>query len=296
MSEPFRASIDLHTHTCYSDGRAAPAELLAQAAALGIHTLAITDHDNARAVRVARPLAAALGLELIPALELTCRWDASGAPPWESDIDVLGYFVDVDSQPFLRLEQHALADLRTRTQARCDLLSRAGYPVTMADVLAQNPRYPGSLSMADALVTLGLAATFRESMRLIDLHRDQVPVCSLTIDRAIAAIRALGGVAVLAHPSLVRWRGGWLDERAVGQLVEMGLAGLEIYHYRMNTSARAHFLRLKRQYGLLASGGSDEHGWPEGFPRLGAQPVTAHMLEAIALRANHRSPSGAPPR
>ncbi len=293
---PDLSAIDLHTHTYYSDGRASPAELVGYAARLGIHTLAITDHDNARGAREVREIAANLGVTLVPAVELTCRWDASGAPPCDSDIDLLGYYVDIDSPAFLQLEQAALADMRRRIEARCKLLAGAGCPVSLADVLAQNPRYIGAMPLVDALVARGCARNFREGLRLLDSHRDGVPVCSLTIDRAIEALRALGGVAVLAHPSLVRWRGGLLDAKAVGRLVEMGLDGLEIYHHRLDAAAREHFLGLARRYDLLVTGGSDEHGWPAGLDRLGSQAVTRSMLAALAARAVQRGEAKSPKR
>lgn len=286
MERPEAAPIDLHCHSYYSDGRASPAELLQAALALGVRTLALTDHDNARGVREGRELAAALGIELIPAVELTCRWDATGAPPFDSDIDVLGYFVDVDSPIFLELEQSVTADMRRRIQARCDLLARSGCAVSLEDVDAANPRYTGALPLVDALVTRGCARDFREGLRLLDLHRDDVPVSRLSIDRAIAAIRQCGGVAVLAHPTLVRWRGGLLDARAVSQLVDMGLGGIEIYHHRLDAAARAHFLAIARQFDLAISGGSDEHGWPTGFPRLGNQPITRSMVNALRARSH----------
>ena len=287
-SSPFRSEIDLHTHTHYSDGRSSPAELLEQAAVRGLRVLAITDHDNARAAREVAPLAQRLGIELIPAVELTCSWDASGAPPYDSDIDLLGYYLDIHSPIFLETERAGLTDMQARIAQRCGLLSRAGCAVTLADVLAQNPRYAGYMPLVDALVALGCAPTFRDGLRLLDAQRDAFTVCALTIDRAIAAIRAAGGVAVLAHPCLVRWRGGRLDAKALGLLVEMGMQGLEIYHHRMDAAARAHFLGLARMYDLLTTGGSDEHGWPQGFPHLGSQPITRQMLSALAERANSR--------
>ena len=94
--------IDLHTHTHYSDGRASPQELLQHAASIGIHTLAITDHDNANGYRAGLALAHSLGIDLIPALELTCRWDAARMPPGRSDIDLLGYFIDPENGSFRR--------------------------------------------------------------------------------------------------------------------------------------------------------------------------------------------------
>ncbi|MGO8946327.1 MAG: PHP domain-containing protein [Ktedonobacterales bacterium] len=83
---PTHTTCDLHLHTWYSDGRASPADVLAQAHALGLMTIALTDHDNARGAREAAPLAARLGIELVPAIELTCRWDAAETAGWRGEL------------------------------------------------------------------------------------------------------------------------------------------------------------------------------------------------------------------
>ncbi|MGB4255488.1 MAG: PHP domain-containing protein, partial [Rectinema sp.] len=45
---------DLHTHSTASDGELAPAALVEKARALGLSTLALTDHDNTLGVSEAR--------------------------------------------------------------------------------------------------------------------------------------------------------------------------------------------------------------------------------------------------
>ena len=98
----------------------------------------------------------------------------------------------------------------------------------------------------------------------------------------IATLHAAGGVAVLAHPSAITDGGrGWIGAEHVAHLVEAGLDGLEIYHHRLNDPARQHFLALAHRFGLLVSGGSDEHGWRKPFERFGQEAVTAEMVEAL---------------
>ena len=43
--------IDMHTHTCYSDGELKPHELISLALEKGISTLAITDHDTIEGIK-----------------------------------------------------------------------------------------------------------------------------------------------------------------------------------------------------------------------------------------------------
>ncbi len=277
---------ELHMHSYYSDGTYSPEYMLTEAAKRGLAVVAITDHDNARGAREAVPIAAELGIELIPAIEFTGRWDGCYRPGWGGDVDILGYFVDLDHPGFCAAEQQALDDIHARMADCCASLTAAGYPVTMQDVWAQNPRYGGSRHVRLALQAKGYAATYEESLTLFTASWQQVRLSSYTIDVLIAAIRAAGGVAVLAHPNAVDCGAGWLSAEQVGELVEMGLDGIEIYHRNMSQEARAYFLPVAQQYHLLISGGSDEHGWSPDLPLMGQQPVTREMVEA--LRARHQ--------
>lgn len=71
--------IDLHTHSIFSDGELIPTELARRAAAAGYRGIAITDHGDysnfdliiPRIARIADDLSAALGLTVLPGIELT---------------------------------------------------------------------------------------------------------------------------------------------------------------------------------------------------------------------------------
>jgi hypothetical protein len=276
--------IDLHMHTYYSDGRPSPQALIAEAARIGLTTIAITDHDNARGSREARPLAEAAGITLIPAVEVTCAWEGV-----DREVDLLGYFVDFDSPAFQRLEQTNLADLEARIRFTCDRIAASGVPICMEDVLAQNPRYGGGMQLIQAVQRITGAPDFRTALETVRPQLREMPPACLPITEAIAAIRAAGGVAALAHPTLVGQASGftaWIDAALLGQLVDAGLGGIEVFHPRVDGPAREHFSALARQFGLVITGGSDEHGWPDGFPALGRQPITRHMLDALRERAS----------
>ena len=93
--------VDLHLHTTVSDGRLTPRELLRHAHAHGVRCLAVTDHDNTDGLSDARNEAAALGLELIPGIELSTDLGSSG-------VHILGYFLRWDDPAF----QARLAPMR----------------------------------------------------------------------------------------------------------------------------------------------------------------------------------------
>lgn len=277
------ATCDLHTHTYYSDGRASPRELLQHAASIGLHTLAITDHDTAAGAREALPAAAELGIELIPAVEFTCFWEELSAPAGQTDIDLLGYYVRLDEPRFQAAERAASDDIQERVADCCERLAEAGYTVTLEHIRQQNPHYSGLLPLVKALkerYKLSPSA----SGALVDAAWQEVRPCRFGIKEAIGTVHAAGGVAVLAHPSLVAWGNGGLLAGTLEQLVGWGLDGLEVFHPRLDLEERRLFLSFAERFGLVVTGGSDEHGWPAGFPNLGAEAITDNVVTALRTR------------
>jgi predicted metal-dependent phosphoesterase TrpH len=280
------SAIDLHVHTSYSDGKYSPEKLLEHAATLGIHTLAFTDHDNANGYRAALPHAKTFGIDIIPAVEFTCRWPHCEALVADRDIDVLGYFVDVESPTFQAFEHAALQDMFNRVADRCTILNRLGYPISLDDVFAENPHYAGAIYLLAAIRRKGYAENRKEAWRILDLSRSQVRLSSFTIYQVIEQIHLAGGIAVLAHPTAITRQHPWFKPRHLAMLVEMGLDGIEIYHPHLNDHARTYFLKMARHFDLVISGGSDEHGWRTDLHRLGSQPLTPKIVDA--LRSRHR--------
>jgi len=281
---PARSSIDLHMHTYYSDGRFSPAEVIEAAALAGLRTIAITDHDTLRGSREAAALAQAAGIELIPSVELTTCWPGMNLPPEDANVDLLGYFVDRDDPVFDAFTRALLNDLHERIAWSCERLTKNGYPLSMEDIFAENPRYGGAMQMIHAIQHKGYAPLWNDALRLMDTAWRMARSTPFTIRSAIEQVHLAGGVAVLAHPSIVRPHGARLTSDGLRPLVEAGLDGIEIYHRRLDENARRHFLGLAEKFHRQISGGSDLHGWHNGFDDLGVQPVTAAMLEGLRRR------------
>ena len=85
---PPHSPIELHCHSTASDGTHPPAQVVALAAERGVRVLALTDHDTTAGVSDATAAAAALGMTLIPGVELTCSVT-------RGEVHLLGYFVAV---------------------------------------------------------------------------------------------------------------------------------------------------------------------------------------------------------
>src|SRR4051794_34559616 len=64
--------IELQSHSTVSDGQLPPAGVVEKAAEAGVTTLALTDHDAIAGVSEAQAAAERLGIELVPAIEMSC--------------------------------------------------------------------------------------------------------------------------------------------------------------------------------------------------------------------------------
>ena len=63
--------VDLHAHSTASDGALSPAAMVGTAHRLGLAALALTDHDSVDGLPEARSAASALGIRIVPGVELS---------------------------------------------------------------------------------------------------------------------------------------------------------------------------------------------------------------------------------
>lgn len=248
--------IDLHTHSTCSDGTDSPTALVKKAAAAGITTLGLTDHDStagwSEAIS-ARPQS----LQLVLGAEVSCLTEDGVS------VHMLGLLFDGSNQPL----QNLLADSRDtripRMKKMVELLQAAGYGITYEDVLTAAPvgATVGRPHLADALVAKKIVASRDEAFHEL-LHNDSpfyVSHLSPTPIAAIEAIRAAGGVAVIAHPFASR-RGETLTASDFAPLVVAGLNGIEVFHRDHSDEEKIALLNVARELDLVTTGASDYHG------------------------------------
>ena len=197
---------------------------------------------------------------------------------------LLGYGYDPD-YPQLRDEMKRLLDDRlSRARRMADRLA-ADYPLTWDDVLAQSSDGENTVfgrpHLADALVAVGAAENRADAFDNILHVNGPYHVHQQSMDplEAIRLVRAAGGVPVVAHP-MSEERGPALPLEYLGQMVEAGLAGVEVYHRENSEPNRARLLEFARERELLVTGSSDYHG--AGKPnQLGENTTARETVEAI---------------
>ncbi|HMK64109.1 MAG TPA: PHP domain-containing protein, partial [Acidimicrobiales bacterium] len=130
--------IDLHTHSNVSDGSEVPRRIPELAAQSGCSAVALSDHDTLDGLAEAAEAAAALGIRLVAACEVSCRKPpVPGGGSVTGSVHVLCYFVEPGDGP-LQAELHALrADRRRRNDALVERLNQLGVPVSWDEVVAE---------------------------------------------------------------------------------------------------------------------------------------------------------------
>jgi len=267
--------VDLHVHTTASDGVHSPRQVVEMSARLGLRAIAIADHDTTAGVHEAQQAAAASTLEAIAAVEINAEFG-------HTELHVLGYYVDLDSERLQGVLSHLREGRYQRAQTMVKRLAALGLPLDWERVLeiAGEGSAVGRPHVAQALVERGYAASTADAFaRYIGKGGPaHVERFKLTPVQAIALIREARGVAVLAHPLQL------MD--VVPELVGAGLAGLEAYYPGYSARETGFLLELAARYGVLVTGGSDFHGGgvlPES--RLGEIEVPEGTLEALQRAA-----------
>lgn len=264
---PANQSMDLHVHSCYSDGRLSPAELAARAVHNNVVALAICDHDTLEGAAEKEGACRAAGIVPVSGVELSCQLDGS-------EVHILSLFADPDSACAAMLDE--LRDARERRMsAMLEKLSRLGIRLELSD-LPSEVGVLGRPHLARALMEKGYVKSISEAFGryLYDEGPVHISKRRLTAAEGIDLAQRLGGAAILAHPGVSRLLGN-LDE-----LRALGLDGIEVHHPRHGGTAVASLLRYCRDHNLVVSGGSDFHA-PGESPDIGSQRVPRDLLDDI---------------
>ncbi len=276
------ASVDLHTHSTASDGSRTPADVMAAAHAAGLAAVALTDHDTVAGIPEAASAAAALGIRLVPGVELS-------AVEGDSETHVLG--LHLSRVAAIEEGLAALREMRRVRAARIvDRLNALGVRITFESVVEQAAGGAiGRPHVARALVQEGWATDLRDAFdRYLGNGRPAfVAKDRLTMAEAVAMIHRAGGIAVMAHPGHT----GTLERLA--SLAAIGMDGVEVLHPSHGADDVARLRTVADHLGLLPSGGSDWHGSDDGLRTLGSMRVPREWLDRQDVHLTARAVSGA---
>lgn len=257
--------VDLHIHTRCSDGGLSPGEVIEYAAARGIRTIAITDHDTIAGNEPALEASVQAGVEVIPGVEISTQWDGI-------TFHVLGFGIRRITDAVRRTFEFLEVSRRERNPRMVEKLRRLGIEVTMEEVAAEaGASLVGRPHFARVLLRKGVVDSIQEAFDRF-LGRDAAAYVNkdrLTPSQACTIIREAGGLVVLAHPGLIEKDHPGRVPTLVEQLLPLGLAGIEAYYSRHTPEQTDLYLELAHRFGLLVTGGSDFHRADEAGPDMG---------------------------
>ena len=250
--------VDLHSHSTASDGTFAPAAVVRLARDAGLVGLSLTDHDTVAGLAEAAAEAENLGLTFLPGIEISAV-----APAPDGTLHILGYGVDPQN-PVLQQMTRDLLDARDNRNPRIIArLRELGIDVTWEEALEQaQGGVLGRPHIAALLVKKGVVKTIKDAFNeyLGQGGKAYFDKERLAPRDALTRIRQAGGLPVLAHPVQLRTTNDAQLERVLKDLVDLGLAGVEVLHSDHGPDEAAKYDRLADRYNLLKTGGSDFHG------------------------------------
>jgi predicted metal-dependent phosphoesterase TrpH len=247
--------VDLHAHSTASDGSLAPGELIGYALRKKAAALALTDHDTLEGLEEALQAGEALGLEVIPGLEISAEYS-------RGTMHILGYYID-RTHSGLNQDLNILQEARkTRNPRIIGKLQALGFPVAWEEIDSQVTGQIGRPHIAQILLKRGLVSSLDEAFQkyLTKGASAYVDKFRFSPDKAIDMIQKAGGIAVLAHPFSLNCPSLKDLYDLVKELKDCGLQGMEVLYPKHTEEQTRDYFSLVKELKLLYTGGSDFHG------------------------------------
>lgn len=261
-------NVDLHCHSTISDGALAPAAVAARARERGVDVWALTDHDEVGGVAQAREAARDVGLRHVSGVEISVTWASR-------TVHIVGLGFDENDEGLLA----GLASTRSGRERRAHEMALQLETVGISNAFDGALKYVGNPDLisrthfARYLVEIGacpdISAVFENY--LVEGKPGYVPHRWAALADAVNWIRGAGGIAVVAHPG----RYGFSDLELDAFLTEfkrLGGVGIEVVTGSHTEAEFGRFAKIAKQYGFLASRGSDFHAPGESHNDFGVLP------------------------
>ncbi|MCM5677967.1 PHP domain-containing protein [Schlegelella sp. S2-27] len=280
---------DLHCHSRVSDGTLAPEELAARAQANGVELWALTDHDELGGQQRAREAALALGLPYLTGTEISVTFAGE-------TVHIVGLGFDADNAALVEGLRRTRGGRESRAREMAEGLARVGIAGAYEGALKYvgNPDLISRTHFARYLVEVGACRDTQEVFRkyLTEGKPGYVAHRWAALGEAVRWIHDAGGIAVIAHPGRYKFTAN--EEYALfSEFKEHGGRGVEVVTGSHSSHDFVKYADTAREFGLLASRGSDFHSPDESHTDLGTLPLLASGLspvwEALAERIHRPS-------
>ncbi len=268
---------DLHSHSTVSDGTLAPEAVAALAAEHGVELWALTDHDEVAGQTRARAAALAAGMDHLTGCEISVSFAGE-------TVHIVGLGFDETDDMLVQGLAATRAGRTQRARAMGEGLARVGITGAYEGALrlAGNPDLITRTHFARFLVEAGVCphthAVFTRYLK--EGLPGYVPTQWARLGDAVRWITGAGGLAVIAHPA--RYRFSPTAEYAlITEFLEHGGRGIEVVTGSHGVADVVKYADTAREFGLLASRGSDFHSPTESRVVPGELPDLPGSLTPV---------------
>ncbi|MDK9704411.1 MAG: PHP domain-containing protein [Sulfuritalea sp.] len=272
---------DLHCHSTVSDGLLAPAELVRRAQGNGVELLALTDHDELGGLAEARATAAEIGLRFVDGVEVSISWGD------DQTVHIVGLGIDPADAELTEGLRRVRSGRDERAGRMAAELDKAGIHGSYEGALryAGNPALVSRSHFARYIVEQGHAKDVKSVFDywLAKGKPGYVEHAWATLEDALRWITGAGGIAVIAHPGRYRLSKAERNE-LFAAFKACGGSGIEVLSGSNKDDEVREFAHIARQFGFLASRGSDFHGPGESWIDLGKLPDLPEDLTPVWSR------------
>ncbi len=248
-------TVDLHTHSVYSDGTFTPRELVEYAYKKNLSAIALTDHDVTDGIEQAEYYGNKLGIEVVSGIEVSTEYEGT-------EIHIVGLFIDRYDSNMNNLLKNMRIKRTERNKEIAQKLQELGLNVTYEDILKTSEgNVITRAHIAKALMQKGCISTIKEAFeRYIGVGKPAyIKREVFSWQQTIDMINSAKGIAVMAHPLLYKFSKTRL-ENCVSDMARYGLKGIEAYYSTHSLSDTKYIKMIADKNRLKVSGGSDFHG------------------------------------
>jgi predicted metal-dependent phosphoesterase TrpH len=238
---------DLHCHSTASDGSLRPAEVIQRAHDQGVTALALTDHDTTEGLAAAQQQALAMGIKLIPGIELSANWNTQC-------FHIVGLGIDPKYPPLATATQNLQNTRIERAEKIATKLEKCRIHGALEAVLS---------AAGDGMITRSHFADFLVAQHHVSTQQEAFdrylakgkPAYVATpwaeMEQAVSWITESGGIAVLTA------------------FKEAGGRAIEVVTGRCNADEITRVAAYASRFELAGSTGSDFHSPDNQWVELG---------------------------
>ncbi len=255
---------DLHNHSYYSDGVLSPSELVELSNKASCDLFSLTDHDTTEGIIEAQLEADKLGITLINGVEISAFWHNMA-------IHIVGLGVDIDND----ILQNGLEHNRKLRKVRAEKIALGLWRSGIKDALEKAQEISGGSMLtrthfAQMLIKEGYCKDMKSVFRryMTGKKPGGVRVEWKAFDEVINWIHSAGGKALIAHPFRYRMTHTKI-KKMLYDFKEASGDGLEVVNANSSEEEISLGNQWSENYNLLASCGSDFHGWPNQRIQIG---------------------------